>query len=385
MASHHSLVNTSASEGAANSPLVARQHSASHPQRHRSSKKHAQIKIEPTCLVFPPPHFGRCIQNAISIYNVSKQPCVFKMRSQNPERYVAKPHVAIMAPESATRSFVTLRDMNTMGMKNLPESTQDRFRFSLKLYDPTTVDPSLSPKDLWNLLAARGQKVDHEQDLIAYFTKRDTPVGGLVTFFPPTYITSIPSAVANAALPPTSATAATGAPGGDSAGRLTPDGAKNTVAERSKAGGGAVAKCAAYIGAAKGTAARRELWVVLVVAAVMVLSVSVVTSRIWGAGDTVARHVEATASPGGPFPQRPAKQAHRVAPRVSAELPRHHGRLAQHDGPPAAEPVQMQRPQQPYEGHHNSRPDVASPVVESPGGHHESPPTHKEAHHHHEH
>lgn len=160
----------------------------------RAAKTHPQIKIEPNCLVFPPPHFGRCIQNAISVYNVSKLPCIFKMRSQNPERYVAKPHVAVVAAESATRIFVTLRDMNTLGIKNLPEDTHDRFRISIKLYDPATVDASLAPKELWNVLQERGAKVDHEQDLVSYFTKRDTPVGGLVTFFPPTYIPVTPTA-----------------------------------------------------------------------------------------------------------------------------------------------------------------------------------------------
>jgi hypothetical protein len=161
---------------------------------YRAAKTHPLIKIEPNSLVFPPPHFGRCIQNAISIYNVSKQPGVFKMRSQNPERYVAKPHVAVVAPESATRIFVTLRDMNTLGLKNLPEDTHDRFRISLKLYDPSKVDATLSPKELWNVLDERGAKVDHEQDLLSYFTMRDTPVGGLVTFFPPTYIPVTPTA-----------------------------------------------------------------------------------------------------------------------------------------------------------------------------------------------
>ncbi|KAG5482241.1 hypothetical protein CUR178_06101 [Leishmania enriettii] len=379
---HHSLVSASPSEGAVESPLGAKHHSPSHQQRHRSTKTHSQIKIEPNCLVFPPPHFGRCIQNAISIYNVSKQPCVFKMRSQNPERYVAKPHVAIMAPESATRSFVTLRDMNTMRVKNLPEGTQDRFRFSVKLYDPDTVDPSLSPKDLWRVLAARGQRADHEQDLIAYFTKRDTPVGGLITFFPPTYIPVIPLAASETASPSTPATAAIGAQGSHSAATLTSNGDASTEAQRRKIGGGAAPKSAAFLNAAKDAAASRGFWIIVSIVAVMVLSVAVMARRTWGVGGTAAVQVEAAAAPGRPAPELLAKQAHRVVRTVSVEPPPPHKRLVQQDGEPGAEPVPMQRHSQHRKGRQSSETEVAPPAIESPRQHYDAPPAREEGHHH---
>ncbi|KAG5508252.1 hypothetical protein JKF63_05508 [Porcisia hertigi] len=254
-------------------------------QQHRFPTTHPKIKIEPNSLVFPPPHFGRCIQNAISIYNVSKRPCVFKMRSQNPERYVVKPHVAIVAPESATRSFVTLRDMNTLGLKNLPEDTEDRFRLSLKLYDPDTVDPSLSPKDLWNVLMARGAQVDHEQDLIAYFTKMETPVGGLVIFFPPTYIPVISPPVSTTPSAQSSLTRAAGSPGDNSDG--------DAIGKKSKAGGvaGDDAAASSSVGSrlvkqfVEGVTRRSDLWICVIVVGVAVLYASVIASRIWGSGD----------------------------------------------------------------------------------------------------
>ncbi|CAJ1021840.1 putative MSP (Major sperm protein) domain containing protein [Leishmania utingensis] len=345
----NSVLNASSPEGLCASPLPS-QHcppSQQQQQRYRSAKTHSKIKIEPNCLVFPPPHFGRCIQNAVSIYNVSKQPCVFKMRSQNPERYVAKPHVAIVAPESATRSFVTLRDMNTLGMKNLPEEMQDRFRFSLRLYDPTTVDPSLSPKDLWSVLAARGDKVDHEQDLIAYFTKRDTPVGGLVTFFPPTYISVIPPAASKTV---SSTTSVTSPQTSNSTATHAIDSGVSAVVRGNKsagaAGNSAKSVCFAVSGGEthweKGAGAKRGLWIGMVVVAVLALSAAVVMRHLWCTGDAAAGQFQRTAASGRPTPQSYPTQAHGGEPAVSVEPPLNH-----------AEAGQAQQHQQHREGHHN--------------------------------
>ncbi|CAG9572354.1 hypothetical protein LMJF_17_1210 [Leishmania major strain Friedlin] len=389
MESRYSLRNESLTEGLVLASSASK-HDALFPQRrYGASKAHPQIKIEPSCLVFPPPHFGRCIQNAISIYNVSKQPCVFKMRSQNPERYVAKPHVAIVAPESATRSFVTLRDMNTLGMKNLPEGTQDRFRFSLKLYNPTTVDPSLSPKDLWNLLTERGDKVDHEQDLIAYFTKRDTPVGGLVTFFPPTYIPVIPPAVPKAAPPPNSATAPTSAHTSSSTATRVLNRDGSTVAQRKKAagaaGGGATSHFLAASDAvkewAKAAATMRGLWLGVFAAALIMLSVAVVTSRMWGAGDAAAGRMQATAASGCPAPQAHAMQAGRADYTVPAAPPPNHAEPVTHYDVPAAKPVQTQQHPQHHGEHPNIHPKAASPIVGPPYAYHKAPPAQEEVHH----
>ncbi|CBZ25480.1 hypothetical protein, unknown function [Leishmania mexicana MHOM/GT/2001/U1103] len=387
MESHHSLRSESDIEGLATAPSGGRHYSLSPQRRYGTSRTHALIKIEPSCLVFPPPHFGRCIQNAISIYNVSKQPCVFKMRSQNPERYVAKPHVAIVAPESATRSFVTLRDMNTLGVKNLPEGTQDRFRFSLRLYDPVTVDPLLSPKDLWNLLTARGDKVDHEQDLIAYFTKRDTPVGGLVTFFPPTYIPVIPSVVSKAALPPNSATAPTSAHTSSSTATPVPNRDGGAAAQRKKAaGGGAAFRFRAASDAVRewvtAAATTRGLGLGVLVAALIVLSVAVVTRRMWGAGDAAGGRVQTTTASGRPASHEHLTQADRVDHTAPVEPPLHHAEPVVHHDVPGTEPVQAQQHPKHHGEHGNSQPEGASPVVDPSYEHYEAPPTQEEAHHH---
>lgn len=163
----------------------------SNETRSRPEVVDRRIKVEPVYLVFPPPHRGRCIQNVISIYNTATSPCVFKLSSQSPSRYVAKPHVAVMAPQSATRIQVTLRDMNNLGEPNISPDTRDRFRITIKFFDESSIAAEArgSAKEIWAILQSHHAPICHEQDLIAYFTKeKETPVGGLVTFFPPTYL-----------------------------------------------------------------------------------------------------------------------------------------------------------------------------------------------------
>ncbi|KPI89068.1 hypothetical protein ABL78_1804 [Leptomonas seymouri] len=320
MASHASSLDASPSPGR---PTDA--------EAYRASKTRPQIKIEPSYLVFPPPHFGRCIQNAISIYNVSKQPCVFKMRCQNPIRYVAKPHVAVVAPESATRISVTLRDMNTQGMKNLPEDTLDRFRISIKFYDPSTVDAALSPKELWSMLQERGAKADHQQDLVSYFTKRDPPVGGLVMFFPPTYIPVTPApcqegaasralgsdmdaAVSKKASSPSTAVADKRTPVGSTSG-------EGEGRSGSAAGGAAGRKAGA--GAHKMPA----LWVGIAVAAMLVLSMAVVVgltlrSGRGGCGGDAAVHAARADASVSHDAQQHLREANRAQASQAAEQAR---------------------------------------------------------------
>ncbi|GET87678.1 hypothetical protein, unknown function [Leishmania tarentolae] len=376
MESRYSLQSESTTAEPTEASHVSKSYSPSPRLRSWAAKMHTQIKIEPSHLVFPPPHFGRCIQNAISIYNVSKQPCVFKMRSQNPERYVAKPHIAIVAPESATRSFVTLRDMNTLGMKSLPEETQDRFRFSLKFYDPRTVDPSVSARDMWNLLTARDNKVDHEQDLIAYFTKKDTPVGGLVTFFPPTYIPVIPSVAPNATPLPTTATALTSARASSSA-----------ATRHFNNDGGAVSRLLAASGAvkewAKAATTTRGLWFGVIVAVLMALSVTVAGTHIWGAGDAGAGRAQATAARGRPAPYEQRGQADRADSAAPLEPPSHHAESVVHHDVPAAESAQAYRHQQHHGEHQSGQLEATASLVDPPYEHPEAPPVQEEVHHEH--
>lgn len=149
------------------------------------------INITPEYLLFPPPHNGRAVQNVIYLYNTSDKPCVYKLRSQNPMRYVAKPNVAVIGPKSATRVKVTL--CLAKGEETVPAATEERFRISVKrLSKPPPTVSSRAPPERWyagadpkEVWSSCGEPVGHEKELMAYF-RADLPLppGGMVTHVP---------------------------------------------------------------------------------------------------------------------------------------------------------------------------------------------------------
>lgn len=155
---------------------------------HRSHKMPASpvstsVSIRPEYLVFPPPHQGRAIQNVIYVLNTADTACVYKLQTQYPNRYVAKPNVAVIAPRSATRVKVTLCVTEVDG--SLPPDTRERFRISVKML-PEAPSATLPPKEVWS----RSQEpILLQRDLVAYFSADvPTPIGGMVSFFPAKYI-----------------------------------------------------------------------------------------------------------------------------------------------------------------------------------------------------
>lgn len=164
--------------------------------QHKSLPFSASISITPEYLLFPPPHHGRAIQNIIYICNTAATPCVYKLRTQNPNRYVAKPNVAVVAPRTVTRVKVTL----CVGKDEaaIPPATQERFRISVKALKRTP-GSDVPAKEVWG---ACKDPVIHERDILAYFSAdMPSPPGGMVTFLPERYMTAVATARESAVRP----------------------------------------------------------------------------------------------------------------------------------------------------------------------------------------
>ncbi|RNF20926.1 uncharacterized protein Tco025E_03684 [Trypanosoma conorhini] len=84
--------------------------------------------VEPSSLLFPPPHRNRAVQNVVVLYNISRQPCIFKVKSRTPERYYIQPHMGTISAQGAVRIRCILRPQ----YEDLPPATRDVFRFCLK-------------------------------------------------------------------------------------------------------------------------------------------------------------------------------------------------------------------------------------------------------------
>ncbi|RNF02572.1 hypothetical protein TraAM80_06305 [Trypanosoma rangeli] len=86
------------------------------------------VLLEPSSLLFPPPHRGRAVQNVVVMYNIGSLPCIFKIKSRTPERYYIKPNMGTISAQGAVRVCCILRPQ----AEDLPSTTRDVFRFCLK-------------------------------------------------------------------------------------------------------------------------------------------------------------------------------------------------------------------------------------------------------------
>lgn len=195
--------------------------SPSRGTRTRRAKLSPHIAIEPNYLVFPPPHHGRCIQNVLCISNTSSLPCVYKVRSGNPERYMVKPRLALISPTSATRIRVTLRDLGS-AENNAPADYRERFRITVKFVKPRGKTDAewhtkVNVRQVWEQC---GDDVAHEVDLLAHFRPdMPAPMGGMVSFLPANAVPPTPSTTTRQEKDGSENTSPSASPGAEGAGK----------------------------------------------------------------------------------------------------------------------------------------------------------------------
>ncbi|ORC87729.1 uncharacterized protein TM35_000201380 [Trypanosoma theileri] len=160
-----------------------------HRSKTSSSSSSLSLLVEPTQLLFPPPHRERAVQNIVLLSNIGKLPCVFKIKALTPERYYTKPNIGVVFPAEAVRVRFILRPQ----VKDLPANTHDRFRLFVQtvpsswlVRKPQGMSES-KLKELWNELGGdAAPTLILKRDLMCSFSSDfPVPVGAQITVLDP--------------------------------------------------------------------------------------------------------------------------------------------------------------------------------------------------------